>query len=52
LTSFSGYAFAGGSTTQYAEAIANQERLAKQHTEQEAQGFAEKLRALGINPDN
>jgi Uma2 family endonuclease len=34
-----------------AEAIANQERLAKQEAEQKAQRLAEKLRALGVNPD-
>jgi Uma2 family endonuclease len=34
-----------------AEAIANQERLAKQEAEQKAQRLAEKLRAMGINPD-
>jgi Uma2 family endonuclease len=31
--------------------IANQERLAKQEAEQKAQRLAERLRALGINPD-
>ncbi|MEI6064725.1 MAG: hypothetical protein WCQ26_09055 [Pseudanabaena sp. ELA748] len=43
---------------QEAEAIANQERLiatqeriAKELSEQKAQRFAEKLKALGINPD-
>jgi hypothetical protein len=36
---------------QEAEAIANQERLAKQEAEQKAQQLAEKLRSLGINPD-
>ena len=34
-----------------AEAIANQERLAKQEAEQKALRLAEKLRAMGINPD-
>jgi Uma2 family endonuclease len=34
-----------------AEAIANQERLAKQEAEQKAQRLAEKLSAMGINPD-
>jgi Uma2 family endonuclease len=37
---------------QEAEAIAHQERLAKQAAEQKAQRLAEKLRELGINPDN
>ena len=37
---------------QEAEAIANQERLAKQEAEQKAQRLAEKLRELGINPDD
>jgi Uma2 family endonuclease len=36
---------------QEAEAIAHQERLAKQESEQKAQRLAEKLRELGINPD-
>ncbi len=36
---------------QEAEAIANRERLAKQEAEQKAQRLAERLRALGINPD-
>jgi Uma2 family endonuclease len=36
---------------QEAEAIAQQERLAKQEAEQKAQRLAERLRALGINPD-
>ena len=36
---------------QEAEAIANQERLAKQEAEQRATRLAEKLRSLGINPD-
>jgi Uma2 family endonuclease len=36
---------------QEAEAIATQERLAKQGAEQKAQRLAERLRALGINPD-
>ncbi len=34
-----------------AEAIANRERLAKQEAEQKAQQLAERLRSLGINPD-
>ncbi len=34
-----------------AEASANQERLAKQQAEQKAQRLAERLRSLGINPD-
>jgi hypothetical protein len=34
-----------------AEAIANQERLAKQEAEQKAQRLADRLRSLGINPD-
>jgi len=34
-----------------AEAIAHQERLAKKEAEQKAQRLAEKLRAMGINPD-
>ncbi|GCL52127.1 hypothetical protein NIES3804_37150 [Microcystis aeruginosa NIES-3804] len=34
-----------------AEAIAQQERLAKEEAEQKAQRLAERLRALGINPD-
>ncbi|GBL13573.1 hypothetical protein MTo_00864 [Microcystis aeruginosa NIES-1211] len=34
-----------------AEAIAEQERLAKEEAEQKAQRLAERLRALGINPD-
>ncbi|REJ38644.1 MAG: Uma2 family endonuclease, partial [Microcystis flos-aquae DF17] len=34
-----------------AEAIAAQERLAKQEAEQKAIRLAERLRALGINPD-
>jgi Uma2 family endonuclease len=34
-----------------AEVQANQERLAKQEAEQKAQRLAEKLRAMGINPD-
>ncbi len=34
-----------------AEAIANQERLAKQQAEQKAERLAAKLRALGIDPD-
>ena len=37
---------------QEAEAIAHQERLAKQAAEQKAQRLAEKLRELGINPDD
>ncbi|MCA2591334.1 MAG: Uma2 family endonuclease, partial [Microcystis sp. M31BS1] len=36
---------------QEAEAIAAQERLAKQEAEQKAIRLAERLRALGINPD-
>lgn len=36
---------------QQAEAIAEQERLAKQQAEQKAQRLAEKLRTLGIDPD-
>jgi non-ribosomal peptide synthetase component E (peptide arylation enzyme) len=36
---------------QEAEAIAQQERLAKQEAEQKAQRLAERLRSLGINPD-
>jgi Uma2 family endonuclease len=32
--------------------IANQERLAKQHAEDKAQRLADKLRALGIDPDD
>jgi Uma2 family endonuclease len=36
---------------QEAEAIAAQERLAKQEAEQKALRLAERLRALGINPD-
>jgi Uma2 family endonuclease len=36
---------------QEAEAIAAQERLAKQAAEEKAQRLAERLRALGINPD-
>jgi Uma2 family endonuclease len=36
---------------QEAEAIATQERLAKQEAEQKAQRLADRLRALGINPD-
>jgi hypothetical protein len=36
---------------QEAEAIAHQERLAKQASEQKAQRLAERLRELGINPD-
>jgi Uma2 family endonuclease len=36
---------------QEAEAIAIQERRAKQEAEQKAQRLAERLRALGINPD-
>ncbi|MFM6382092.1 MAG: Uma2 family endonuclease, partial [Microcystis panniformis] len=36
---------------QEAEAIAEQERFAKQEAEQKAQRLAERLRALGINPD-
>jgi Uma2 family endonuclease len=36
---------------QEAEAIAQQERLAKQEAEQKAQRLAERLRMLGINPD-
>jgi Uma2 family endonuclease len=36
---------------QEAEAIANQERLAKEEAEKKAQRLAERLRALGINPD-
>ncbi len=34
-----------------AEAIAQQERLAKEEAQQKAQRLAERLRALGINPD-
>ena len=34
-----------------AEAIAEQERLAKEEAEQKAQRLAERLRSLGINPD-
>jgi hypothetical protein len=34
-----------------AEAIAAQERLAKQAAEEKAQQLAERLRMLGINPD-
>ena len=34
-----------------AAALAQQERLAKQEAEQKAQRLAERLRALGINPD-
>ena len=37
---------------QEAEAIATQERLAKQAAEQKAQRLAERLRILGINPDD
>jgi len=37
---------------QEAEAIATQERLAKQAAEQKAQRLAERLRVLGINPDD
>ena len=36
---------------QEAEAIAAQERLAKQEAEQKAIRLAERLRSLGINPD-
>ncbi len=36
---------------QEAEAIAAQERLAKQEAEQRATRLAERLRSLGINPD-
>ncbi|MFM6896165.1 MAG: Uma2 family endonuclease, partial [Microcystis panniformis] len=36
---------------QEAEALAAQERLAKQEAEQKAIRLAERLRALGINPD-
>ena len=36
---------------QAAEAIATQERLAKEEAQQKAQRLAERLRALGINPD-
>ena len=36
---------------QEAEAIAQQERLAKQRAEEKAQRLAERLRKLGINPD-
>ena len=36
---------------QEAEAIAHQERLAKQEAEKKAQQLAERLRALGINPN-
>ncbi len=36
---------------QEAEAIATQERLAKQRAEEKAQRLAERLRKLGINPD-
>jgi hypothetical protein len=36
---------------QEAEAIAAQERLAKQEAEQKAIRLAERLRLLGINPD-
>ncbi|MFM6787125.1 MAG: Uma2 family endonuclease, partial [Microcystis panniformis] len=36
---------------QAAEAIAEQERFAKQQAEQKAQRLAERLRSLGINPD-
>jgi non-ribosomal peptide synthetase component E (peptide arylation enzyme) len=35
-----------------ARLIATQERLAKQEAEQKAQRLAEKLRSLGINPDD
>jgi hypothetical protein len=35
-----------------AEAIAIQERFAKQQAEQKAQRLAEMLRAIGINPDD
>ncbi|GCA94204.1 hypothetical protein [Microcystis aeruginosa] len=34
-----------------AAALAQQERLAKQEAEQKAQRLAERLRSLGINPD-
>ncbi len=33
------------------KAIATQERLAKEEAQQKAQRLAERLRALGINPD-
>ena len=33
-------------------AIANQERLEKQEAEQKSQRLAEKLRSLGVNPDD
>jgi len=36
---------------QAAKAIAEQERFAKQEAEQKAQRLAERLRSLGINPD-
>jgi RNA 3'-terminal phosphate cyclase len=36
---------------QEAEGIAEQERLAKQLAEQKAQRLAERLRALGLDPD-
>jgi len=34
-----------------AAALAQQERLAKEEAEQKAQRLAERLRSLGINPD-
>lgn len=42
---------AAAAMAEQASLIAQQERLAKQEAEQKAQRLAERLRALGINPD-